>query len=80
MPLQGLLTTEARGRIEQDATRGGEGGTRLITYFVGQSVGMLKETRPTADVLRTMREECDAILQQMGQLARGSTGTQDRSR
>ena len=75
MPLQGLLTTEARQRIEQDATQGGEGGTELITYFVGQSVGMLKETRPAAEVLRTMREECEAILKQLGQLASGSTST-----
>jgi NAD(P)H-dependent flavin oxidoreductase YrpB (nitropropane dioxygenase family) len=80
MPLQGLLTTEARQRIEQDATQGGAGGTQLINYFVGQSVGMLKETRPAAEVLRTMSEECDATLKQMGQLASGSTGTQEVSR
>lgn len=34
----------------------------------------------SAEVLRTMSEECDAILKQMGQLASGSTGTQGLSR
>ena len=67
MPLQSLLTTDARLRIEQDAAQGGEGGTQLINYFVGQSVGMFKEIRPAAEVLRMMSEECDAVLEQMGQ-------------
>jgi hypothetical protein len=70
MPLQSLLNTEARLLIEQDATQGGEGGTQLINYFVGQSVGMFKEIRPTAEVLQTMNEECDATLFKMCQLVR----------
>jgi NAD(P)H-dependent flavin oxidoreductase YrpB (nitropropane dioxygenase family) len=71
MPLHGMLVTEARQRIEQDAEQGGEGGRQLINYFVGQSVGMFKEIRPAAEVLRMMSEECDAVLKQMGQLASG---------
>ncbi len=68
MPLQSLLNTDARLRIEKDAAQGGEGGKELINYFVGQSVGMFKEIRPAAEVLRTMSEECDAVLKRMGQL------------
>ncbi len=71
MPLHGMLVTEARQRIEQDAEQGGEGGGQLINYFVGQSVGMFKEIRPAAEVLRMMSEECDAVLKQMGQLVSG---------
>jgi NAD(P)H-dependent flavin oxidoreductase YrpB (nitropropane dioxygenase family) len=71
MPLQSLLNTDARLRIEQDAAQGGEGGRQLINYYVGQSVGMFKEIRPAAEVLRMMSEECDATLLQMGQLASG---------
>jgi NAD(P)H-dependent flavin oxidoreductase YrpB (nitropropane dioxygenase family) len=71
MPLHGMLVTEARQRIEQDAQQGGEGGRQLINYFVGQSVGMFKEIRPAAEVLRMMSEECDAVLKQMGQLVSG---------
>jgi len=71
MPLQTLLTIDARQRIEQDAAERGEGGRQLINYFVGQSVGMFKEIRPAAEVLRMMSEECDAVLEQMGQLVSG---------
>ena len=71
MPLQSLLNIEARQRIEQDAAQGGEGGTQLINYFVGQSVGMFKDIRPAAEVLRKMSDECDTILLHMCQLVRG---------
>jgi NAD(P)H-dependent flavin oxidoreductase YrpB (nitropropane dioxygenase family) len=71
MPLQTLLSADARLRIEKDAAQGGEGGRQLINYFVGQSVGMFKEIRPAAEVLRTMSEECDAVLKHMGQLVSG---------
>ncbi len=71
MPLHSLLTMDAQNSIQQDARQGGEGGTQLINYFVGQSVGMFKEIRPAAEVLRMMSEECDAVLKQMGQLASG---------
>ena len=71
MPLHSLLTMDAQNSIQQDARRGGEGGKELINYFVGQSVGMFKEIRPTAEVLRMISEECDAVLKQMGQLASG---------
>ena len=62
MPLQGLLSSNARQRIEADARQGGEGGKQLINYYVGQSVGMLNTIRPAAEVLRSMNEECDAVL------------------
>jgi NAD(P)H-dependent flavin oxidoreductase YrpB (nitropropane dioxygenase family) len=71
MPLQSLLNTDARLRIEKDAAQGGDGGRQLINYFVGQSVGMFKEIRPAAEVLRTMSEECDAVLKRLGQLVDG---------
>ncbi len=69
MPLQIILTMEARERIEQDATHGGAGGKQLINYFVGQSVGMLKEIRPAAEVFAKMRDDGDAVLKQMAQFA-----------
>jgi NAD(P)H-dependent flavin oxidoreductase YrpB (nitropropane dioxygenase family) len=69
MPLHSLLTADARLRIEKDAAQDGEGGKQLINYFVGQSVGMLNEIRPAAEVFRAMSEECDAVLKHMAQLA-----------
>jgi len=65
MPLQTLLSVDAKRRIEVDAAHGGEGGKQLINYFVGQSVGMLNAVRPAADVLRALNDECDATLQRI---------------
>jgi hypothetical protein len=64
-----MLIAEARQRIEQDAARGGEGGRQLINYYVGQSVGMLDEVKPAAEVLRALNEECQAVLRRLGQAA-----------
>jgi len=65
MPLHGTLVARARRRIALDASRGGEGGKQLINYFVGQSVGMLKEIRPAAEVLHEMNDECDEVLRRI---------------
>jgi NAD(P)H-dependent flavin oxidoreductase YrpB (nitropropane dioxygenase family) len=69
MPLHTLLTMDAQLSIQQDALQGGEGGKKLINYFVGQSVGMFKQIRPAAEVYQDMKDECDAVLKRMGQLA-----------
>jgi NAD(P)H-dependent flavin oxidoreductase YrpB (nitropropane dioxygenase family) len=71
MPLHTLLTMDAQLSIQQDALQGGEGGKKLINYFVGQSVGMFKQILPAADVYQDMKDECEAVLKQMGQLANG---------
>jgi NAD(P)H-dependent flavin oxidoreductase YrpB (nitropropane dioxygenase family) len=67
MPLHTVLTMDARQRIEKDALQGGEGGKKLINYFVGQSVGMLNQIRPAAEVYQTMKDECDATLKRLAQ-------------
>ncbi len=71
MPLHSVLTMDAQQSIQQDARRGGEGGKKLINYFVGQSVGMLNQVRPASAVYQAMKEECEAVLKRMGQLASG---------
>jgi hypothetical protein len=73
MPLQTLLTADAQSRIAQDAAHGGAGGKQLINYFIGQSVGMLNEIRPAAEVLLRMNAEGDAVLKQMSHLANKET-------
>ncbi len=71
MPLHSLLTMDAQQSIQQDARRGGEGGKKLINYFVGQSVGMLNQVRPAMEVYQAMVNECEVVLKRMGQLASG---------
>ncbi|HXX78761.1 MAG TPA: hypothetical protein VEI53_09730 [Ktedonobacteraceae bacterium] len=48
------------------SSQGGEGGKKLINYFVGQSVGMLTQIRPAEKVYQDMKEECEAVLKRMG--------------
>ena len=71
MPLHSLLTMDAQQSIQQDALQGGEGGKKLINYFVGQSVGMFDQIRPAAAVYQEMKEECETTLKRIGQLANG---------
>lgn len=68
MPLHSLLTIDAQQSIRRDAQQGGTGGKTLINYFVGQSVGMLNQIRPTAEVFQTIKDECDAVLKHLGQM------------
>jgi NAD(P)H-dependent flavin oxidoreductase YrpB (nitropropane dioxygenase family) len=68
MPLHSLLTMDAQQSIQLDARQGGEGGKKLINYFVGQSVGMLNQVRPAAEVYQAIKDECDAVLKRLGQM------------
>lgn len=68
MPLHSVLTVNAQQSIRHDAQQGGEGGKTLINYFVGQSVGMLKQIRPAAEVFQSLKDECDAVLKRLGQM------------
>jgi hypothetical protein len=59
---------DAQQSIQLDARQGGEGGKKLINYFVGQSVGMLNQVRPAAEVYQAIKDECDAVLKRLGQM------------
>jgi NAD(P)H-dependent flavin oxidoreductase YrpB (nitropropane dioxygenase family) len=65
MPLHSLLTIDAQQSIQQDARQGGEGGKKLINYFVGQSVGMLNQIRPAAEVYQSIIHECEETLKRL---------------
>jgi NAD(P)H-dependent flavin oxidoreductase YrpB (nitropropane dioxygenase family) len=57
MPLHGLLTNEARVRIQNAAYRTGSGAEKLINYFVGQVVGRLTTVKTSRQVLLEIMEE-----------------------
>ena len=62
MPLQTILTADARARIQRTASTAGSGARELITYFVGQVVGSMNTVRPARLVLLDMVEEyIDAV-------------------
>ena len=53
MPLQYFLTAEAQHRIFRD------GDNELLTFPVGQIVGVMNEVKSTAEVIEAMVKECE---------------------
>ncbi len=70
MPLQTMLVAEAQLRIARAAATKGSGAEQLITYFVGQVVGSLKQVRPVRKVVLDMVEEyLDTVSKMAGEFA-----------
>jgi len=57
MPIQPALVDEALRRIDRAAYRPGSGAEQLANYFVGQIVGAMNVSKPTAQVVFDMIEE-----------------------
>ena len=57
MPLQPVLINDAIARINRAAHKSGSGAEKLANYFVGQIVGTMNKTKPTAQVVYEMMEE-----------------------
>lgn len=57
MPLQPVLIDGAITRINRAAHRDGSGAEQLANYFVGQIVGSMNKSKPSAQVVYEMIEE-----------------------
>ncbi|WP_261388869.1 NAD(P)H-dependent flavin oxidoreductase [Qipengyuania aquimaris] len=66
MPLMGMVSEPAFARIEREAAAGNEGAQELVTYFVGQGVGLVEQVRSSKQVVQDFREE---FLEAVGGLA-----------
>jgi NAD(P)H-dependent flavin oxidoreductase YrpB (nitropropane dioxygenase family) len=66
MPLQTILTADARARIQRGAHKPGSGADALITYFVGQVVGSLRTVRPAREVVLDMVQEYVEVVERLG--------------
>ncbi|WP_433189951.1 nitronate monooxygenase [Actinoallomurus sp. CA-150999] len=66
MPLQIVLTADARARIQRGAHTPDSGASRLINYFVGQVVGSLNTVRPARRVVLDMVEEYVEVVERLG--------------
>ena len=52
----------AFARIERDAAAGNAGARELVSYFVGQGVGLVEQVRSSRQVVQDFREEfIDAV-------------------
>jgi NAD(P)H-dependent flavin oxidoreductase YrpB (nitropropane dioxygenase family) len=67
MPLHGMLIAEAQTRIARAAHTPGSGAEELVTYFVGQAVGMMNQVKPVKRVMYELVEEyVDAVARLAG--------------
>lgn len=57
MPLMGMVSEPAFRRIEQAASAGNAEANALVSYFVGQGVGLVEQVRPARQVVQDFRED-----------------------
>lgn len=70
MPLMGMVSEPAFHRIERAAEAGNAEARELVSYFVGQGVGLVEEVRPARAVVQAFREEfVEAVERLTGSLA-----------
>jgi NAD(P)H-dependent flavin oxidoreductase YrpB (nitropropane dioxygenase family) len=72
MPLQQLISIPAFDRIDKAAQGGGEGPRSLVTYFVGQGVGLIDNVRTCRQVVEDFMAEfvdgCESVAASLGAL------------
>jgi NAD(P)H-dependent flavin oxidoreductase YrpB (nitropropane dioxygenase family) len=63
MPLMGMVSEPSFAQIEKSVVNGNEQARALVSYFVGQGVGLIEAERSTRQVVQDFREEfADAVL------------------
>jgi NAD(P)H-dependent flavin oxidoreductase YrpB (nitropropane dioxygenase family) len=65
MPLQGYLSIPALNLAEQAADRGDREARALVSYYVGQGVGLIEHVRPATAVVQTFKEEFAEALEDL---------------
>jgi NAD(P)H-dependent flavin oxidoreductase YrpB (nitropropane dioxygenase family) len=68
MPLQLFLSEPALRRAEYEASRGNRKAEDLVTYYVGQGVGLLDQVKTSRAVVREFMEEFAEAAAEMAQL------------
>ena len=63
MPLMGMVSEPSFARAEKAVINGNEAARDLVSYFVGQGVGLIEAERSARQVVQDFREEfADAVL------------------
>ena len=57
MPLMCMVSEPAFQRIEKSVVNGNEAARDLVSYFVGQGVGLVDQVRSAKGVVQDFREE-----------------------
>ena len=63
MPLMGMVSEPSFARVEKSVVNGNEAARDLVSYFVGQGVGLVDQVRSAKGVVQDFREEfAEAVL------------------
>jgi len=65
MPLQGLISEPAMQRVNRAAEAGNQEARALVSYFVGQGVGLIDSVRSSRQVVADFMEEFAEALEDM---------------
>lgn len=57
MPLQGLVSEPALGKVDKLSQSGHEGAKQLATYWVGQGVGLMNQSMSAGAVVQQFKED-----------------------
>jgi NAD(P)H-dependent flavin oxidoreductase YrpB (nitropropane dioxygenase family) len=57
MPMMSLVSEGALRSVDRAAAAGNEQARELVTYFVGQGVGLIDSVRPAGQVVQAFKEE-----------------------
>ncbi len=68
MPLMGMVSEPAFAKIEREAAAGNEEARQLVSYFVGQGVGLVEQVRSSRQVVQDFREEFIEAVSGLGSL------------
>ncbi len=71
MPLQGLISEPAMARINRSAEAGNASARELVSYFVGQGVGLVESIPTCRQVVATFMTEFAEALDDMRRLTEG---------
>ncbi len=68
MPLMGMVSEPAFARVERAAAAGNAEARELVSYFVGQGVGLVEDVRSSRQVVMDFREEFLAAVEGLSSL------------
>jgi NAD(P)H-dependent flavin oxidoreductase YrpB (nitropropane dioxygenase family) len=68
MPLQSLVSTEAFRAIDRAAAGGNQRARELVSYFVGQGVGMIDGVKSAGSVVQEFKTEFLEAVEHMNEL------------
>jgi len=71
MPLQSIISRDAFNSIDRSAAAGNTRAHELVSYFVGQGVGLIDSVKSAGAVVQEFKEDFASALQHLNALVEG---------